>query len=138
MSRLFADAAYYIALANPKDQWHKAAVDVAKTAAATSFVTSEDVLVECLNFYSESGEYMRRTVASLIRSVLIDANVEIVGRSETSFLEALELYETRLDKGYSLTDCISMNFCRELGITDVITADKHFVQEGFRIILRHT
>jgi predicted nucleic acid-binding protein len=86
-------------------------------------------------FYSESGEYMRQKVAGMVRSLLVDPNVEIVGRSDTSFLEALELYESRLDKGYSLTDCISMNVCREAGITDVITTDKHFQQEGFGIIL---
>ncbi len=53
-----------------------------------------------------------------------------------SFLEALELYESRLDKGYSLTDCISMNVCHKLGITQVLTHDHHFEQEGFSILLQ--
>jgi len=51
------------------------------------------------------------------------------------FLKALELYESRLDKGYSLTDCISMNVCRELGIKEILTHDRHFEQEGFKILL---
>jgi predicted nucleic acid-binding protein len=39
------------------------------------------------------------------------------------------------DKGYSLTDCISMNVMRDRGINDVLTQDKQFAQEGFNILL---
>ncbi|HMG73540.1 MAG TPA: hypothetical protein VK582_08565 [Pyrinomonadaceae bacterium] len=41
----------------------------------------------------------------------------------------------RPDKGYSLTDCISMNVMRERGLTDVLTNDPHFRQEGYRPLL---
>ncbi len=41
----------------------------------------------------------------------------------------------RLDKEYSLTDCMGMVICREYGITDVLTHDHHFAQEGFTILL---
>lgn len=51
------------------------------------------------------------------------------------FLNGVELYESPLDKGYSLTDCILMNVCKELGIREVLTGDKHFQQEGFEILL---
>ncbi len=40
-----------------------------------------------------------------------------------------------LDKAYSLTDCISMNAMRERGLTDILTNDHHFTQEGFHILL---
>ena len=42
---------------------------------------------------------------------------------------------TRLDKGYSLTDCISMCTMKNGGITDVSTNDEHFEREGFRALL---
>jgi len=47
----------------------------------------------------------------------------------------LELYARRLDKEYSLTDCISMNVMRDEGITDILTNDHHFTQEGFTILI---
>lgn len=47
----------------------------------------------------------------------------------------MELYGARLDKGYSLTDCISMYVMREHGLTEVLTHDQHFTQEGFRTLL---
>ncbi len=47
----------------------------------------------------------------------------------------MSLYESRLDKGYSLTDCISMTVMRERNISDVLTHDNHFRQEGFKILI---
>ncbi len=35
-----------------------------------------------------------------------------------------------------MTDCISMVVCRERGITDVLTYDRDFEQEGFVAMLR--
>jgi len=34
-------------------------------------------------------------------------------------LNGLKLYEVRLDKNYSLTDCVSMNLMRERGVNEV-------------------
>ena len=50
------------------------------------------------------------------------------------YLAGLELNEQRPDKGYSLMDCISMNTMRQLKLTEALTHDKHFVQEGFAIV----
>ncbi|MCC6453266.1 MAG: type II toxin-antitoxin system VapC family toxin [Acidobacteria bacterium] len=135
MKRYFVDAVHFIALANPKDQWHEKAVCLANETIEDRHITTEEVLIEFLNFYAESGEFMRQKVADLARSVLTDVHIEVISRTETSFLNALDLYESRLDKGYSLTDCISMNVCRELGIKDVLTSDRHFEQEGFSVLL---
>jgi len=49
-------------------------------------------------------------------------------------LDGLTLYEARPDKVYSLTDCISMQVMRREGLTDVLTNDHHFTQEGFHIL----
>ena len=49
---------------------------------------------------------MRFEVSVYVRQLLVNPKFEIVGRGEMSFLNALELYESRLDKGYSLTECI--------------------------------
>lgn len=55
-------------------------------------------------------------------------------QSHQSFLGGLNLYEQRVDKGYSLTDCVSMNTMRKLGIREVLTHDRHFAQEGFVVL----
>lgn len=120
---------------NPRDQWHSKSVEFHASASDIDLVTTEDILIELLNLYAEHGELKRRKVTEFVRDILLNVRIEVFSRSETSFLEALELYESRLDKGYSLTDCISMNACRNLGIKEILTHDRHFEQEGFRILL---
>jgi uncharacterized protein len=49
---------------------------------------------------------------------------------------ALQLYSERPDKTWGLTDCISFIVMWDRGLTDAVTADMHFVQAGFRALLR--
>jgi predicted nucleic acid-binding protein len=39
-------------------------------------------------------------------------------------------------KEYSLTDCISMKAMRSESVSDVLTNDHHFEQEGFNILMK--
>jgi hypothetical protein len=56
-------------------------------------------------------------------------------QSHQSFLAGFALYKARSDKRYSLTDCISMEAMRDESITEVLTHDNHFTQEGFSVLL---
>lgn len=78
---------------------------------------------------------MRQTVVDTSRDILIDLEIEYISHSPEIFLEALDFYEKRLDKGYSLTDCVSMLVMKNLGLQEVLTHDNHFEQEGFTILL---
>lgn len=48
----------------------------------------------------------------------------------------MALYGARPDKGYSLTECISMQTMRREGLTEALTNDRHFEQEGFQALFR--
>ena len=74
---------------------------------------------------------MKEKVAIAVEKILQDEDILILLHNHDDFLKALELYKSRLDKGYSLTDCVSMNSMREIGISEVLTNDQHFEQEGF-------
>jgi predicted nucleic acid-binding protein len=63
--------------------------------------------------------------------ILNDATIDVRPQSDATFMAGLALYEARPDKGYSLTDCVSMLAMREEGMTEVLTHDDHFTQEGF-------
>ena len=135
MNDLFVDTLHLVALVNSKDQWHQKSVETETATRDFNLVTTEEILTEFLNFYAERGAFMREKVSMFVREILLDVRVKVIPRNETAFLDALELYESRLDKSYSLTDCISMNACRELSITEILTHDHHFEQEGFKILL---
>ena len=71
-----------------------------------------------------------------VESLLASPAVRVIPQSRESFLAGLQLYRARPDEGYSLTDCISMRTMQRLGLTAVLTNDRHFEQEGFRAIFR--
>ena len=48
----------------------------------------------------------------------------------------MDLLSRRLDKTYSLCDAISFVLMRAHGITEALTTDHHFEQEGFTRLLR--
>ncbi len=135
MRIVFADTLYWIALINSRDQWHQRAVSINADLSDARLVTTDSVLTELANFFAEYGDVMRRKVALAIRTVLSDEQVEVLSETRQTFLDGLTLYESRSDKAYSLTDCIAMNAMRKRGITDVLTHDTHFTQEGFHILL---
>lgn len=135
MDEVFADAFYWIALANPADQWHVAAKQYDTDHPDALLLTTEEVLTEFLNYYAEAGPRRRRIVAQMCGTVLSHPYITVVSQSHHSFSQGLTLYQQREDKGYSFTDCISMMVMRERGIQEVLTHDRHFVQEGFTILL---
>jgi predicted nucleic acid-binding protein len=99
-------------------------------------VTTDEVLVEVLAYFSSHGPEIRKQAVENVRDILTDPNIRVVPQSRETFMSGLALYETRLDKGYSLTDCSSMKTMIDLGIVDVLTNDDHFVQEGFNAMFR--
>ncbi len=135
MRRLFADAVYWVALAHRKDQWHTRAVEVSGRLGPSILVTTDEVLNEFLTHFSAGGAELRIGVARTIRDLLADPTIEVIPQSREGFLEGLALHQSRPDKQYSLTDCISMQTMRREGITEVLTHDRHFAQEGFAILL---
>lgn len=60
MKTVFVDTLYFVALFNPRDQWHDRALAAGTSLARAKLLTTEDVLVELLNFFSEHGEKARR------------------------------------------------------------------------------
>ena len=71
-----------------------------------------------------------------IHAILERPDIRVIPQTTESFRAGLDLYRARLDKGYSLTDCISMNVMRAEFITDILSNDSHFVQEGFNALFR--
>jgi predicted nucleic acid-binding protein len=135
MRRVFADAMYWIALASPNDQWHAATVEVSRTLRGAAIVTTEEVLSEFLAHFCGHGPVIRQGSIRYIESILADPDIRVREQSHRTFLDGLALYKARPDKGYSLVDCISMAAMRAEGITDALTHDEHFTQEGFTVLL---
>ena len=135
MKTVFADTLYWVAITSPRDQWHDPALTARARLGSLRIVTTEEVLIEFLTALSSGGTLLRRHAALVARTILDDATVTVLPASHASFMSGLELYEQRDDKEYSLTDCISMAAMRSEKITQALTNDHHFAQEGFEVLL---
>lgn len=135
MTGIFADTFYWIALTNKRDSAHLAVMEVTAQLRPRSVVTSDEVLTEFLAFRA-SDEKLRVVAGRAVSALMANPDIRILPQSRDSFVEGLSLYNSRPDKGYSLTDCISMQTMRREGLTDVLTNDRHFEQEGLRVLLR--
>lgn len=135
MRTVFADTFYWVALIDRHDDWHARVTTTGALLAGARILTTEEVLVEVLATFSGQGRALRRAAVRGVDRILEDANTEVLPQSHESFLSGLALYRNRPDKGYSLTDCISMQAMRERAVSEILTRDRHFQQEGFLLLL---
>ena len=133
MRRVFADTHFYVALLNRDDPAHPKARAWAGGAEAVAVVTTSWILTETANALSKShrraqcGQFLTRLTRSE-RTKVVPLSEELQGRG-------LELYISRPDKEWSLTDCISFVVMADEGLTEALTNDRHFGQAGFTALL---
>jgi predicted nucleic acid-binding protein len=132
---VFIDTSYVYALINVNDQWHSSASSLAQRLSTERVrsTTSEFVLTEIADGLSSVG--FRKAAAAAIRLFYKDPETQIVPASSDLLRRGLELYESREDKNWGLTDCTSFIVMTDLGISDALSSDIHFRQAGFNPLL---
>lgn len=132
MKSVFADAFYFLALLNERDAAHKRAVAVSRTAGLT-VVTTEFVLMELADALCRP--HQRDEVLALWNVVETDPAFRLTRVTTELIQRGKKLYRERPDKEWPLTDCISFVVMHDHELTDVLTADRHFEQAGFKALL---
>ena len=128
----FVDTWFLIARFSRFDESHAEATAIDRRLPRASFVTHDAVFMEFLAFISGWGGVHRAGAEVTVREAL---RRWIVFPSDRAlFMQGLDLYGERLDKAYSLVDCMSMMLMKAQGITHVLTNDHHFAQEGFTLL----
>lgn len=128
----FADTAYFLALFNPQDEWHQAAIRLSQRREGP-LLTTAWVLLEVGDALAMGPN--RRWFPNWVDSLLSSRDIEIVPASNDWFFCGLALYRKRPDKEWSLTDCISFAVMKERGLIEALTSDRHFQQAGFQRLL---
>jgi len=129
---LFADTSFWIAFLRQNDSFHQLAVEIF-TARLEVVYTTDWVLLELCNYFASRPS--RNQCAQFVREILMDP-VTIVVPCGDLFSAAFDLYEGRVDKQWSATDCASFLLMGELKIHAALTTDHHFEQAGFEILLK--
>jgi predicted nucleic acid-binding protein len=133
MSQGFADTSFFVAFLNARDVDHAKAVEIVKNYQGR-IVTTDWVLAELGNFLSARAS--RNLFAPFVRDLPDDPRMEVLPADREQFESGCALYASRLDKDWSLTDCISMVVLQQRSIREVFTADHHFEQAGYTILMK--
>lgn len=106
MHALFADANFYIAAINPRDQLHQRALTIAREIGQERpILTTDFVLVEVCRFMARKGDFFRQRALTLVASLRANPQVTVVPASRGLFDDALDVYRAHHDKTWDLVDC---------------------------------
>jgi predicted nucleic acid-binding protein len=130
---VFADTFALIAWLNPHDNAH-AFVATHLDGFRGRLVTTEWVLLELAD--ALSAPEARPIAVAFLNAVRADPLFDVVGYVPAVYQAGFDLFAARADKAWSLTDCISFEVMRERGLSEALTADRHFEQAGFRAVFR--
>ncbi len=127
------DTSYLLALVNPRDTLHSRAQAWARTVTEPLVVT-EYVLWELVNALSMPQD--RPKAHAIVQRLCSASDCELIPASTELFQAGLQLHARRMDKEWSLTDCITFLVMQRRSIVRALTFDHHFEQAGFEALLR--
>ncbi len=133
MRRVFAVSFYFFAILNSRDPAHLKAMEFSRLRDEP-IPTTDWVLTELADGLATTSG--RKTFRSVVNDIGADRDNLIVSANAELFEKGIELYDSRPDKRWSLTDCISFVVMSEEGITEALTGDHHFEQAGFVAFLK--
>lgn len=136
--RVFVDTTAWLALANRSDRLHAPAVEINQSllSRGVRYVTTDAVLTEVANALARPP--LRQTAIRFLDAVFSSRWVTILSVDRTTFARGWQLYKSRPDKNWGLTDCISFVVMAEEEIHEAFTCDRHFQQAGYTCLLEPT
>lgn len=96
-------------------------------------MTTDLVLIEIAD--GLSSVKFRREAVRISEMFEKNSLVEVVRLDSDLYGRGWNLYKSRPDKDWGLTDCVSFEAMRDRGIHDALTTDDHFRQAGFNVLL---
>jgi predicted nucleic acid-binding protein len=133
MNELFADTSFFVSFLNPRDTHHPLAAHYMDDYAGP-IVTTALILVELGNFLSGSGN--RRLFIPFARELRADKRFRILPSDQSLIDGGMLQYERSSDQKWSFTDCASFALMQRRKMTEALTADHHFEQAGFVVLLK--
>jgi predicted nucleic acid-binding protein len=125
---MLVDTSGLLCLIHRREPQHGRAVSLYD--AATTRVTHNYVLGEFVSL-AQARHVPRQATLDFSERLLNDSQIEMTWVDETLHRDALALLQARPDKSYSLCDAVSFLVMRNSDITEALTTDRHFAQEGF-------
>lgn len=78
----------------------------------------------------------QETMLGYIRGIERNSRIEVLWVDQRIHRSGMDRLARRLDKTYTLCDAVSFVLMESFEITDALTTDRHFEQEGFTRLLK--
>ena len=129
------DTSFVIALENKADPHHERAksLDAGLLSEDAVLLLHWGIVLEIADGYARLNR--RDKGRTLLERFEAEDGYEILPITDALFRNATDLYRSRPDKEWDLTDCVSSVLMSERGLSDALTADIHFRQAGFTALL---
>lgn len=136
MSRIFLDTSFVIALSIEDDKYHAVAKLWAEYIRQNKsiLITHQGILLEIGDALSKPQ--WRTKAADILNFLRQDRTVEITSMTQELIDAAFQLFVSRSDKSWGMTDCVSFVVMQQINLKSALTTDQHFRQSGFRALLR--
>jgi len=131
LAPLFLDTGFVIALFNKDDGCHDKAKELLAHIEQSPVVTTQAILVEIGDAFV--APHQREVAWRFIDNLLAgkNANWEVVPVDTPLLTRGVELFKSRKDKTWGLTDCVSFVVMTDRNIREAVTCDEHYEQAGF-------
>ncbi|MGB7088312.1 MAG: PIN domain-containing protein [Phormidesmis sp.] len=126
---MFLDTSGLLCYLHRDERQHDKAVRLIHEASSR-LLTHSHVLAELVAL-ALVRRFPRTEVLAFMVDLVDSTDVETVWVDEQLHKEAMQLLVDREDKTYSLCDAVSFVLMRQRSLTNALTTDRHFEQEGF-------
>lgn len=132
---VFLDTGGWIALLNRSDDYHERAAETWERVLRDRLpiVLTDWIIAETGNGLARTAA--RDSFAIAVRRLTMSPRVELVRVGDELRERALGLYDAHADKQWGLIDCASFIAMRDRSAKSALTADRHFTQAGFEVLL---
>ena len=138
MTHLFADTSGWGNLVDLTQPYHTMAVTIYRTARqqGRKIVTTNYIITELVALMTSPLRIARPAIIAFIESLKASPCVEIIHVNMNLDEQAWQLFKSRQDKEWSLTDCVSFMLMKQRSIMESLTTDYHFEQAEFIRLLK--
>ncbi|MEC4985789.1 MAG: PIN domain-containing protein [Oscillatoria sp. PMC 1068.18] len=129
---LLLDTSGLLCYLHKREPQHHEAVQFLDSVSRS--LTHSYVLAELIAL-AQVRRFPRIEILNFVNDLLDNPDIEVIWVDELLHRGAIALLMARQDKTYSLCDAVSFVLMQQRGITEALTTDRHFEQEGFRRLL---
>ncbi len=136
-AEVFADTNFWIAIFDQRDSLHQAAANALMLLPENCrIVTSQTIFSETLELFAKKSVFIKEEIIAFVADLILDSSVILEPSTPKLFEDTIAFYRKHADQEWGFIDCSSFVIMKRRGIKEALTYDKHFIQAGFKAILR--